>query len=444
MARGVEFLAKQGQYGILDGSDTGIGKTYVSLAIARQMGYKVAVVCPKAAITAWMRVAVQHFKIHPVFVMNHEKLKTGKTRFMKWLKTQKGLKWIEKPFWTLPAKTLVIMDESHRCNGLATQNAEMLIELRRQAENNDWKIICASATPAIDPTDFRAVGYTIGLHDLENYYPWTFRNGCNKARFGLKFLGSKIMLSKLNHEIFKTHRGFRLRREDVPEFPECDIKAIVADLGDTNTAEAKRVYEEMNEELDALSAKEMKDSEKRICALVIRLRARQRAELVKVPAFTEMAEDAMTEGMSVIISCNFTETIRAIAKRLNTDCIISGNQEWVNHRQRNIDRFQANLSNIVILQVQAGGVALSLHDLHGEHPRFVIISPPESATDAKQVVGRGWRAGAKTKCVQRFVYAANTIEEQVCELLREKLNNLDTISDGDLMVPDKCLNLKEN
>ena len=441
VALGVKDLSNPNQYGILDGSDTGLGKTYVALAIARQMGYKVAVMCPKPAITVWLRVIVGHFKMSPTFVLGYEKLKAGNTRFLKWIEIQRGTKKHKKPLWTIPPKTIIIVDESHRCNGMATQNANMLIGLRAQCPANNWKIICASATPAIDPTDFRAIGYVIGLHNLEDFYPWTFRNGCAKTRFGLSFTGKQKLLHKLNKEIFQSGKGFRLRREDVPEFPESDIKAVVVDIGDEETEEAKRIYEDMNRELDELTAKEMKDSQKRINELVIRLRARQRSELIKVPAFTEMAEDAMKEGMSVIVSCNFTDTIKALCKRLKTDCVISGNEQWMKARQYNIDRFQSNSSKIVILQIQAGGVALSLHDLQGGHPRFVIISPPESATDAKQVVGRGWRSGAKTKCVQRFVYAANTIEEEVCESLKYKLNNLDSISDGDLMVPDRMFKI---
>jgi len=75
---------------------------------------------------------------------------------------------------------------------------------------------------------------------------------------------------------------------------------------------------------------------------------------------------------------------------------------------------------------------LSLHDLNGNYPRISLISPTPSAIDLKQCLGRVWREGAKTKSIQRIVFVANTVEEEVCDKLRTKLENLDLINDGDL------------
>ena len=54
--------------------------------------------------------------------------------------------------------------------------------------------------------------------------------------------------------------------------------------------------------------------------------------------------------------------------------------------------------------IQAGGVGVSLHDLHGGHPRMSIISPTWSGQDLKQVLGRIHRAGSKTPAIQKIVF----------------------------------------
>src|SRR5574343_1125211 len=47
----------------IDGSDTGTGKTYTACAVARELGYNILVVCPKAVIKSWKKVVTKHFKM---------------------------------------------------------------------------------------------------------------------------------------------------------------------------------------------------------------------------------------------------------------------------------------------------------------------------------------------------------------------------------------------
>jgi hypothetical protein len=65
----------------VDGSDTGVGKTYTACAVAREMGYDILVVCPKAVIKSWKKVVCNHFKMKDrlVGVLNYEKLRNGRT-----------------------------------------------------------------------------------------------------------------------------------------------------------------------------------------------------------------------------------------------------------------------------------------------------------------------------------------------------------------------------
>jgi superfamily II DNA or RNA helicase len=88
-----------------------------------------------------------------------------------------------------------------------------------------------------------------------------------------------------------------------------------------------------------------------------------------------------------------------------------------------------------LVNTAAGGAGLSLHDLNGKYPRMAIISPTPSAVNLRQVLGRIHRDGAKSKALQKIVFAANTEEEDVCENVKKKLHNLDIINDGDLLNP---------
>ncbi len=47
----------------IDGSDTGVGKTYVACAVARELGMNLLIVCPKSVMESWKRVICRHFKM---------------------------------------------------------------------------------------------------------------------------------------------------------------------------------------------------------------------------------------------------------------------------------------------------------------------------------------------------------------------------------------------
>ena len=94
---------------------------------------------------------------------------------------------------------------------------------------------------------------------------------------------------------------------------------------------------------------------------------------------------------------------------------------------------------MILVSVKAGGGGLSLHDLHGGHPRIALISPSYSAVEMRQVIGRIWRDDAKTKGIQKLICVANTVEEKVYHSVMNKLDNLDLINDGMLSYDNKFL-----
>jgi hypothetical protein len=94
--------------------------------------------------------------------------------------------------------------------------------------------------------------------------------------------------------------------------------------------------------------------------------------------------------------------------------------------------FQDDSHHIMLCQIQSGGVGVSLHDTHGKRPRSSLICPTYSAIDLKQALGRIHRAGAKSKAVQRIIFAADSIEETVMRRVKAKLKNIETLNDGDM------------
>jgi len=276
----------------------------------------------------------------------------------------------------------------------------------------------------------KTIGLILGIYKTGKWTTFLREHGCEQGRFGWEFNGDQKILKKLHADFF-LDRGVRIRREDIKDFPDCDVMAEAYNINEKSEKELKEVYEEMEKELRLLKIKCKSAKEYKINSMVIMLRSWQKAELVKVPLFVEMAEDAMQDDMSIVIFVNFSDTVRALSERLNTTCVVWGENKG-NERDKHIEDFQADKKRVIIVNVKAGGAGLSLHDLNGNHPRLALISPTPSAVDLVQCLGRVWRVGGKTKALQKIVFVANTVEDDICNKVKIKIDNLSLINDGDL------------
>jgi len=402
----------------VDGSDAGVGKTYSAAAAAKELGMPVFVVCPKVSVPTWGRV-LDGFGVRCHDIVNYEKLRMGSTPWGKF--DRRTFK------WNVPEGTLIIFDEAHRAKGRDSQNAKML----RDAKGRP--LLLLSATLAENPLEMRALTHVTGLCDWWVFFQWCLKNGCRKGRFGIEFDKRRTDVLLQLHEEFFIKRGGRIRIADLgDQFPDTQITAEAMDFGD----DIQKVYDEMEAELAALE--EAAADDKPAQHLTIQLRARQHVELLKVPGIVSLAKDFLEDGKSVVIFTNFRQTLETLCQKLGTQCAIYGEQpaSW---RQKCIDDFQENKERVIIVNIQAGGVSVSLHDIHGTHPRVALLCPTFSATELRQALGRVHRSGG-TKSLQRILFAAGTVEEKVCARVQAKLDRLDLLNDGDLDASENNLN----
>ena len=402
----------------LDSSDTGTGKTLCAVETAKRLGASIFVVCPKIVVPSWERTAKeQGSKL--LGILNYEKLRTGKTRFGHWSGKQFE--------WKIPNDCLIIWDEVHRCQGLWSQNAKMLISAK------PWRNLLLSASAAEDPTEMRASGFLLGLHTLSNFFNWAKAHGCQVNPWGaLEFKHrEQWALDKINYELYPEH-GDRMTRDMLAEhFQETRIITDPLDFGDKGAIQ--KLYDEMDQELSALEQRIKGDSKNKAAQkLVAQLRARQAVELAKVPATVEIIEDELHAGNSVAVFVNFDATIEAIGQRLKAPYeVIKGGQK-AEDRELVVRRFSEDANHVVLCNISAGGLGVSLHDQRGVRPRTAIISPTFNAKDLLQTLGRVDRAGSKSRSVQRILFAAGTVEEKVETSVRLKLKNLAELHKGDL------------
>jgi len=405
----------------IDASDTGTGKTYSTLGAAREMGLTPTVICPKAVIPSWIRAA-KHLGI-ACNAINYEKVRTGNTPYGKWVPV-KGLGNVERFQWSQQVGML-IFDEVHRCKSTKSQNADLLIGAALQG----LPTIAASATAATNPMEMRALGFLLGLHGLRDFWSWAEAHGCYRNQWdGWEWGGADEDIAAIHRQVFPA-KGIRVRISDLGDaFPKTQIRTELIPVSAPDKID--RAYASVREAIAEVHEKARSDSSGAE-HLTAQLRARQVSELQKIPALIELAKDAIAERRSVFIGVNFSDSIDAVRTSLkDIPCSIIRGEQTADERQRNIDAFQSDKTRVVIANLRAGGVGVSLHDLNGRFPRTALICPGWSPTDLKQALGRVWRAGGKSTSIQRILYAADTVEERVAERIEERLRTLAILNDG--------------
>lgn len=411
---------------VIDGSETGTGKTYTTLAVCKQMKLKPYIICGKSMISVWKRVC-EYFNINPIAVVNYETIRgcseyneDGDRIQSKYLVCKNDeYRWLIQKNQNI----VIIFDEAHRCKNQDSQNGKILLATR-----NICKVILLSATLCDKPHDFIPFGYMFGFYK-------TMKQGKNWIneihREDARKFGSKKRSSLYDH-VFPEY-GSLMNITDIGErFPKNRIDPECYNLDRKD----RKVLNDYYTRLISLR----NDPEAQTLGEFVKLH--QKIESLKLPIFIEMIEKYLDQNKSVAVFVNYVATFNEICTVLNEKKIlygrIVGENQTEDERIRDIDNFQSNRIRLIICTVGAGSEGVSLHDINGRFPRISIISPSYSSIKMQQVLGRITRAGVKSPTIQKIIYCSDTYEDKICETVKNKMKftqtlQKDTLTDNDLM-----------
>lgn len=388
--------------GAFDLSATGTGKTPCALMVAKELGRPAAVVAPLGTLPGWRRTA-EALGV-PLVSVNYESL----TKARGFVTPQKI---------NLPKNALVIYDEAHKCKNHKTGNAKTMLRIARSG----YKILALSATIAHHAEHLRAWNDAFNLANANSFSAFMYM--CGYYYEQNKWGGS--WLPKFDNSIDITRRLIApfisaMTIEDAGEMFKGNSVSVEVVSSQEDPA-LKKAYEDYFKAMRAGDKKTKGDH------LVKELRARQASEKAKLPFILDKVDELTEEGFSVAVFCCFNDTIdelqRSLARHL--PAVIRGGQTPA-AREAERKSFQENKTHVILCNLQAGGVGLDLHDLHGK-PRYSIILPDWSAVSIKQALGRIHRAGAKSSAIQQILYSDVEVEVRMAEAVRAKLHNLDTL-----------------
>lgn len=408
-----------------DGSDTGIGKTYHALAAARDLHFTPGIICKVAGIAVWERACI-YMGVKPLFIINWEAAKSPKFKYIRKFTNRTKDKYLFK--WVVPKDTILIFDEAHCGNHSNSQNYALW------TGSAGIPSISLSATFADRIERLWGLFRVLNVMNYDEFKEWIDKTHIKTPNGNDESLSDVADLAGA-HDILYPRFGYRVSYRDpqvAAHVPKAIIQTEIIYLGRKNETEQNTAYRKM-----ILRAEHFQKLGKQAEAMTANLRYRQESELRKADALYHMGRNYMEQGLSVCVFVNFRDTLKFLIERFRTKSVIFGSQEKYGiDRQRVIDDFQSNRQRILLAMLQAGGQSISLHDIHGGHPRISLITPSYNPVEIKQVLGRTYRSGARSVPIVKLVYAAHTIEEQVAETVSEKLTNISALNDGDLMERD--------
>ena len=421
----------------LDSGQTGVGKTFTAAAVVVSLEKMPLIVCPKSLMMTWVNV-LKKFGIAKYEIVNYETLRFGKTYVDDLFETRINADYLNVQAWDPdnPEKceyewhtdrnTLIIFDEAHRCKNPKSRNGKLLVAALTKSP-----ILLLSATICESPQDCqiplvafqkldKVRNYARYVREITAKYP-EYAVSKRDPEYAQKRENMLVMCFR--RELHDCMSGIKI--SDLGDmFPKnhcCAQQFVVDDRGAINNAWRK--IKKLHKILQTTPASN---------ALARIQKCKQIIEIQKASVFIEQTRLHLQDGKSVIIFVNFIATLKTLARELDVTCIIRGGQTSA-ERQQHIDDFQSNQTRVIICQIRAGGVGISLHDIHGNHPRVTLLNYPDSATDLVQALGRAARAGAQSHVLQRIICAANVdYETTIMENINKKLNNISAINNGDL------------
>jgi superfamily II DNA or RNA helicase len=411
-------------YVCFDCSDTGTGKTYSAIATAKCLKMKVFIICPKTIMSAW-RDVVAIFGVECLGISNYELLirekhiDNGKVKKCPYI-ARTGDQQIYE--WSLPAETLVIFDEVHRCCNPESLTGNLLLSLKN-VYDKDHLLLLLTATICDGPHKFKL--FSVLLKWCSN---------CNSVFHWLEKSYNPVMASEIIKERLAVKNMCKVSISDLGDtFQKNQVTSDYYDVKKTDGTEIDKLHEEIKNCMEKIKHKSFSDKDSNWASVI---RARQKIELLKVQIFVDLAQQYIDNDFSVVIFVNYTDTLLLLLKTLGTDCSVYGEQT-ITQRMKNINDFIKDKKRIIVCNIQCGGDSISLNDKNGKYKRVALVSPPLSSLKLIQACGRISRADSKTPSFNKIVFANSTIEKQLCNKLKSKCSIYSAITDHDLMYDEK-------
>ena len=404
---------------IINASDMGLGKTFESVLVGESIPMSKLVVCPASLRLNWKReILTVNPKADVKIVYSDKTPEKGEN----W--TIIGYPSLQKyEHWLLEQEIkAVFFDEAHYVKAVTnsgipdSKRAKIAMKLSRIAE------YCypITGTPKANRNRdlfnmLRLVNHPLAMAERD-FFPFGKRY-CNAYRdnFGWHMQGNSNDVEL--HNLIKDYMVRRLKKDELPGLTKQRILIPV----EANLREYEIAYDQYAQ---IKSYQEDSDDKAAMGALQV---ARQALAMAKVTQSIDFARSIIDRDEPVVVVTCFRGVVERFQLEFGKNCsaIVGGMSDV--QKQKAIDDFQSGKVPIIVMNVIAGGVGITLTKSH----TMIINDMDWVIGNVTQAEDRICRTGQNEHCVIYYMIAENAeIDSILRKSLTRKSETLNTAIDG--------------
>lgn len=399
----------------LIGHEMGCGKTFISILIGESIDIPKLVICPESLRLNWLK---EIKKINPNndvdVLLSNESPHFGDD----W--TIVGYKTATKFVENLKAFDCIFVDEAQNCKAVdnygkaSSKRAKAVIEI---ADNSKYCYLLSGTPLPSQNKDLFNILKMLKCQAFDFNNKWAFLNYANKfcdpkeTYFGKDFSGSSN--TDQLHKILSELMVRRLKRDVLPDLKkQRQFIPIEPIFKRDYNAILKRLYNPTKDDT----------------YMGLAMTGRKLLSTYKLDTAVELAETFLNAEESVVIVTNFIDTADLLKMHFKDDaCEIRGGMSD-KAKDQAVEDFQSKKCRVCILNMQAGGVGLTLTAAHN----MIIMDYAWLPADMVQVEDRICRPGQQDEyCNIYYIYCNNSILDTLfVEMISSKSANIDLVVDN--------------
>lgn len=408
---------------LLLGHDMGAGKTLISILVGTSINIPKLVICPESLRLNWSKEIKMATPDADVQIqLSNQEPHFGKD----W--TIIGYASVTKFLDELKSFNCIFVDECHACKSVdnwgrpSSKRAGAVITL---AENAEYCYLL-SGTPI--PSRNKDLFNILRMLKCENFdfnSNWAFKNFADKFcdpkrdEYGIDYSGNSN--SDQLHAILNNIMIRRLKKDVLPDLKK-QRQFIPIE------PKFKRDYLSIEKRLFIPD-----DSD---TYMGLAMTGRKLLSNYKIDTAIDLAESLLESGESVVLVTNFIESADNLKAHFKDKCCEIRGGMSDRSKQKAIDDFQSKEVPICILNMQAGGVGITLTAAH----IMIIVDYAWVPSDMTQVEDRICRSGQTKSCMIYYIYCINsTLDSTFIDMISQKSENIDIVVDN----TDNTFNLSE-
>ena len=413
--------------GVLIGDEMGLGKSAMALGVAQALQAKsVLIVCTSTLRQNWVREIKKCLGRTDVDVLYGTKPRSVRSDFAI-IGYDVLYAWLDM----LSAEVL-IFDEVHSVKSWKARRTKASVELSDKIRKRNGVVLGLSGTPVLNrPTEMAAILRVLGVLDL--------MGGVDKLA---EVSADPKRLVAFNSVLRKTCYVRRKKIDVLSELPEKRWVKLVVEgekrkMAEYRAAEkdivlflAKRAKElvsqnggDLREQMDASWKAALRAESAQYLVAITHLR--RLALEAKKEAVYEWVEQFKDTGRKLVAFGWHREPLLSLAEKYGCGLVIGGLSDQ--EKQEVIDDFQDSEGKWLIgCSLKSGGVGITLTQASD----VLFMEQGWNPADMDQAVDRCHRIGQRDSVTGWVTICADTIDEDIVELIDQKRKMFESIVDG--------------